>query len=570
MTTSTCATQIPSTTADLGAPNTTGSTIVAGTTTSDSGGATASTASSAASSGLQSCPNPYALPLDFNALPQTSLTNNNQDNCYANQVANELALLGAANVNVFKLLGVKEQTKLIDLVGQGRPISGGDAIGYSKENAFNTYASEWRSYQRGTTDVLTSAYIGYDFGPLKLNNGRERDGLYDNEDTAIKHDVATISIKQGANDNQRATRVRVERSNDALKWFGAALVDLPDNCDLVTLSFNRSVPSRYWRVRPVAFNGGATDVWAVSALQLIDAAAINITAIEDRVFLENRNRDYSTTSIQLKATYQIADVATDINMFGIDLPQQLTFEFPFSMSVAALGRPIVIGDVFEVPSEAQYDPFMNKIAKYVEVTDVGWSVSGYTPGWVPTILRVNTAPLYASQETQDIVGSLSREFDDIGLSSIDDGSNPIFQDYSTIEQTIAAKETIIAPERGADAADFYQFSLDQLQTAAAKGFDLNKLNVNRKGLYIECALPPNGLPYTEGEALPTVANDGDYHRLTYIGTAEDIPPRLFKYSLSKGRWVYMETDRRRASNPTKPLLQEFLGSPARRTARDTN
>jgi len=75
-------------------------------------------------------------------------------------------------------------------------------------------------------------------------------------------------------------------------------------------------------------------------------------------------------------------------------------------------------------------------------------------------------------------------------------------------------------------------------------------------------MPPNNLPFTEGASLPPIsgAKDGEYFRLNYVGMAGNIPSRLYRYSTAKGRWIYLETDRR---HPTKPILQEFLTSPTR-------
>ena len=75
-------------------------------------------------------------------------------------------------------------------------------------------------------------------------------------------------------------------------------------------------------------------------------------------------------------------------------------------------------------------------------------------------------------------------------------------------------------------------------------------------------MPPNGLPFTEGDALPPVntASDGDYHRLTYETIDETIPARLYRYSSAKDRWIFMESDKRAKYKETRPRLQEFVQS----------
>jgi len=455
------------------------------------------------------------------------------------------------------LLGVHEQGQLVDLVGNGTAISGGDVSGFPASNAFTVYADTWRSAETGT-DVISSAYVGYDFGEIKMDNNRLRYGV----DTFVKHDISTIKIKQGDNQENRATRIRVERSNDGVQWYGASILTLPDDNALNTISFNHTVPSRWWRFRPIDFNGSAGDRWIVAAIEMMDYDATTIDDIQDNIWFENRDRDYATESVVLKAAYDLIDIQTELSRFGIELPsQQYYMQISFSSAVSVLGRPVVIGDIFEVPSETQYSANMEPIKKYLEVTDVGWSTEGYTPGWTPTIQRVIAQPMLASQETQDIFGGLAPTVDDMGLTDLDDGDHPIFQDISNVSQTIEAEANTDTPEKGRDNTEVHAFSQEELDAAADQGLpNLNKIGVNSTGLYVEDAMPPNAAEYTQGDELPSEPADGAYHRLTYTGISQDIPARLFRFSLAKNRWIYLETDRRSQYDKTRPVLQEFLSS----------
>ena len=482
----------------------------------------------------------------------------NGDSCFVDSVVEESLGIGGADVHVFKLLGVHEQGQLVDLVGNGTPISGGDASNFPASNAFDAFVTQWRSSQTGSNVALTS-YIGYDFGEIKLDNDRLRYGI----ETSIKHNIATIKIKQGANTENRVTRARIERSSDGINWYGVSIITLPDDDSLNTIHFKHSVPSRYWRLRPIDFNGSVSDHWVIQAFQMMDHDETSIDDIQDDIFLENRDRDYASESTTIKATYDLIDIQTELTRFGIELPnQQYYMHISFNAAVRALGRPVVIGDIFELPSETQYSATMQPIKKYLEVTDVGWSTEGYTPGWQPTMQRPIAQPMLASQETQDIFGGLAPTVDDMGLLDMNDGNHPVFQDISDVSQTIEAEANTDTPERGRDAADVHQFTEEELQNAADQGLpNLNRIGVNPTGLYVEDAMPPNGIEYTEGDTLPETPTDGDYHRLTYTGLSEDIPARLFRYSTAKGRWIYLETDRRAQYSQTKPILQEFLSSP---------
>lgn len=482
-----------------------------------------------------------------------------RDNCFVDGISNELSHIAGATFNVYKLLGVHEQGRLVDATGQGAPLSNGDWPLFPASNAYDIYATEWRSVQRGAA-VLPSAYIGYDFGEIKTSDRSRR--AY-SVDTSIYKHITAISIKQSANPLRRSTRLRVERSDNGSKWYGVAIITLPDNDCLTTATFKASVPSRYWRFRPVSFNGvAANEVWSVQALQLHhNYEATEQYNVQDKILLENRDRDYATDAIPLKGTYDLTDVSTELTRFGIELPSQnITAQLNFSSCVLALGRPIVIGDIVELPSEAQYTSDMTRIEKWLEVTDVSWSTDGYTPGWQPTNLRVTLEPAYISQETQDLFGDIAAKpiEGELGLIDGENGQHPLFQDYFDVDQTIhnVAKDAV--PERGAEASNtIREFTDEEKQAAINAGLpNIGKLGLNPTGLYVEDAMPPNNAPYTQGTSFPVSPKQGDYHRMTYEGV--DVPARLYRYSTAKNRWIFLEQDKRSVLNHSKPILQEFL------------
>ena len=495
------------------------------------------------------------------------LTNtNSQEFCYMNSIAIEELNIAGANVNVFPLLGIHEQGALVDLVGNGSSISSGDGNPvYSSANAFTAYIDEWRSSQRGQ-DVVDNSYIGYDFGEIILDNLRKQYGI----ETFVRHNIATIKIKQGNQSKNRITRARIERSDDGEKWYGAAIITLPDSNILAEINFKHTTPSRYWRIRPLDFNGGIGDYWTVQAIEMMDYDLTSIDDIQDEIFQENRDRDYASESVLIKASYDLLDAQTELTVFGIELPsQQFYLKMNFSAVVNALGRPMVIGDILELPSEIQYDFNMQKVKKYLEVNDVAWDSQSFTPGWQPINIRVIAQPMMASAETMDVFEGLNEEIDDTGLAQYGlkalEGVNEhsVFQDYSTETQLLAGVSNSQNPELGADTSDLRQFSNDEIDRAVDQGLNaLNKLNVNPRALYIEDGLPPNGLDFTTGDSLPDIstAKDGDFHRLTYDGIGKDIPARLFRFSVVKNRWLFQESDKRAEYNPIKPKLNEYYNA----------
>lgn len=472
--------------------------------------------------------------------------------CLISNLVSESIEISGAPINVYKLLGVHEQGSLQDLTGAGTAISSGDMPNFSAQNAFDKFNTEWRSIHTGP-DVLKHAFIGYDFGPIKLNNGRNRYGI----ETAIKHDIAMFKIKQGCDAINRVTKVRLERSADGEKWYGVSILQLPDCDGIVNISFNRSVPSRFWRIRPIQFNGGNHDFWAIKAFQLIDYEATHVSNIQDRIFMENRDRDYKKTPDKIKGIYTPIDVIGNQTTFGwFQQDDKYVIEFSFTKTIQVLGRPFIVGDIIEIPSEIRYRPDLSASLKYLEIENVDWSATSYTPSWVPTLLKVIAVPAIASQETQDLFGPIVPNLDDTGLSNIDDGTNKVYQDYSAISQTIKADANTMVPEGGSDFADVAKFSDELLAYSKQHGFNVQKFD-RKPGVHGQDAMPPNGLPYTQGEEWPKSPKNGDYHRLTYDSVQKNIPPRLFRWSSKKNQWIYLETDARYVMRHSKEFLDEF-------------
>jgi hypothetical protein len=485
-----------------------------------------------------------------------NITQQSKTNCLTNSYQQETLQIAGANINVFKLMGLYEQSLLLDLIGNGLAISCGDQPNFPASNAYTKINTQWMSLQSGS-GVTISAYIGYDFGELKIVSGRTRYGI----DTSVRHTITKMKIKQGNNAANRVTKARVERSEDGINWYGVAVVNLPDNNTLNTVDFKVSVSNRYWRLRPIAFNGSDCDSWIVQALEMHE---FNTTYLYnfDPILMESRDRNYTDSSILLRGFYDLISPNTDLTRFGFELPS-LTYQIKinFDSCVALLGRPIIIGDIVELPSEVQYNVNLIPIKKYLEVTDVTWDASTYTPGWQPTMLLVTALPALASQETQDVFGSLVAVTDSSGLFNNDDGNNPHWRDLSAISQNINQVAFNELPERGNDAANVIRVFEDDILIAADKlHLPLHKIGLNPKDLYMEGAIPPNNAPYTEGPEFPTPPKNGDYHRLTYVGLSKDVPARLYRFSTTKSRWVYLETDRRQEFNGQKSLLEEYTTS----------
>lgn len=480
------------------------------------------------------------------------------DSQIIDRYSNESLLIAGADINVFKLLGIFQQGKLTDLAGHGEPISSGDQPSYEVSQVFDSTCGEWRSLARGSA-VVAGAYLGYNFGEVKLDNGRNQYGIV----SYVQQHITTIRIQQGEHSQNRVAKARIEYSSDAITWRGADVVEFPDTDADVLIHLRQSTSSKYWRLRPLVFRGGATDYWTVKSLELIDLSATAISNVQDEWgFHENRDREYAKCSVLLKAYYEMVDVQTMLARFGIETTDEFTIKFNFASMVTSLGRPIVIGDILEIPSQTQYGYDMTPVKKYLEVTSTAWASDGFTPGWKPTVLRVVAAPMLAKHETMDITGDFIGKKTATGFLDIDTTvASPL---ADTLNQKIDSASRVMVQELGEDDTHKAVIPKEQIEAAKSVGADIEKLTKYETNTgFVADAIPRGGEPYTEGDIRPDNPKDGAYHRLTYKSTDPTIPPRLYRYSMKKRQWLYMETDLRYKNTLQNTPQAAFLANPKR-------
>jgi hypothetical protein len=309
-----------------------------------------------------------------------------------------------------------------------------------------------------------------------------------------------------------------------------------------------------------------TGSWEVSEFDVRDSVPTDINNIQDLFFNENRDRDYADSPITLRVQFNPADSTSDLSRFGINILDQYSFTASFNSMVQLLGRPIVVGDIIEVVPEMQYDHNLNPVRKFLEVTDTGWASEGFGPQWQPMLYRFQAQQALPSQETRDIFGSLNTQkyllSDDLLQFNNQLDTTPLTQTEEIIK--IAADAV---PEVGSDdlIVTVGQPLKAALPSANAKGqpeaVAQQPFPAGPQGPHIEDGLPSNGEPYGEGYKLPEAAgvSDGDYFRLYYAPETK-IPPRLYKFSAIKNRWIFMETDRRGDYSSHRPSVRNILQS----------
>lgn len=558
----------------------------------------------------------------------------------ANYAAEHIEI-GGAKINCFLLRGVHAQGLLMDLTGNGIPLSSSTATGSDVSDAFNISPLGWASSLTGDAVISTPAYIGYYFGTKKTVSGTEK---YNPSVDVVQH-ITTLKIQQGPNVQNRVIQARIERATGSLSasqtfsgvgngelsalrpgyssrastlyvvantatnfsitssldgyagtydigtedfgcrdilfridqgstpfsagdaftinlnlnWVRVDVVNLPNTPNLETVNINHSVSSPYWRIVPLLFNGGNTDSWEVLKLEMIDYQATQLDNIQDTLFMENRDRDYATSSIQIKCAYQPQESIGDLGKFGFSLMDQYAFTCSFARMVELLGRPIIIGDIIEVTPELQYDQNLRPVKRFLEVVDCSWATEGFTPGWTPLLYRFLANQVLPSQETRDIFGTPETQQYSIDDSSFFCGIGQQQTSPVNITNENAAKAQDAVPETGQDSSTIAS-GMPQVPTPQAVP-NAGRGQTDQRDMYIEDGLPPDGIAYGEGYVLPdnVGATDGEYFRLNYASEL-NVSPRLFRFSIAKMRWLYQETDRRGEYSSMKPSLRNALTS----------
>jgi hypothetical protein len=419
----------------------------------------------------------------------------------------------------------------------------GTPTGFNALDGFNSNASSWRSHFVGL-DVLTKkAWIGYFFGTVKDSNGREKYV----PSVTIKNEVRTLKIKQSSDKLMRATQIRVEQSNDGVNWSRVDVINVSDDDQLNTYRVKQYPKAAYWRIVPTMFNGIETNSpWEVVEIQMLEETQTSLDDIQDPLLLENRDRHYNQTSTRMKCYYDIMDISSDLSRFGIELPTQYIFTVPFVAMINKLGRPIVVGDLIEMPTEVQYDKDLKAVKRWLEVSDATWSTEGYTPNWTPTLYRFYASPVIPSAEHRDVLGTTNAFYSQTDEDFFD-FNKPISTVSNVMTEIVGLEAEIAVPETGTsiDLEDVAMFG----QTGGL---------TKQTDIYVEDGIPPNGAPYTEGTSYPTSPKDGDYHRLTYSGVGKKIPTRLFQWNVVKNRWIFLEQDSRTTPSSFKPSMNEMI------------
>lgn len=135
----------------------------------------------------------------------------------------------------------------------------------------------------------------------------------------------------------------------------------------------------------------------------------DVGEIQDLLFLENRDRNYSEDVVELRGNFSPVDTDYDLSQFGIFLSSDtLRFDFHYTDMINMIGRKLMSGDVLEVPAERDINLDGIFVNSYYVVEDAMYSSSGYSVTWEPHIWKVRAKKLDGSPEFDKIFESAAK------------------------------------------------------------------------------------------------------------------------------------------------------------------
>jgi hypothetical protein len=272
-----------------------------------------------------------------------------------------------------------------------------------------------------------------------------------------------------------------------------------------------------------------------------------ITAIQDPVLLENRDRHYDPNPIEMRMVYNINDLEFNLQQFGLFLANDTLFiECHLTDMIAQCGRKIIPGDVLELPHrrDTGLDP-ANQLAvnKFYVVDDASRAADGYSVTWYPHIWRMKLSPMPASQEFNDILNMPIT--DAVGLPS---SVNTVASSMTTAIDDLGINEAVDAQAKIDVAARYLETQQFYLVTPEADSQDY-------PWVFTGDGIPPNGaaLIGTGIGGFPSTPNVGDYYLRTDYS-----PNTLFQYNGIA--WQIQEINNRPNWTLGHRILMEFVNN----------
>ena len=291
--------------------------------------------------------------------------------------------------------------------------------------------------------------------------------------------------------------------------------------------------------------------------------SLNELAIQDLLFLENRDRKYEPDVYHTRVIYNVGDIDFDLSQFGLFLQNdQLFMTFHIRDIVDALGRKIMAGDVIELPhlkDDYSLDTSDTETLKrYYVVEDVSRAAEGLSKTWWPHLYRARVKGITDAQEYRDILGDKAEN-----------------TSQKTRDKEIEINDAIInqaesdAPQSGYNTKQLHVMPTDDEGRVALVTVDddmttdTGHINVDKvyqsptangylEGYLTGDGIPANGETYVAATTFPNNPVEG-----MFVLRTDYSPNRLFRYD--GRRFVKIEDNVRQTMTQTNTRNTQKTG-----------
>lgn len=270
-------------------------------------------------------------------------------------------------------------------------------------------------------------------------------------------------------------------------------------------------------------------------LHLIEEGKIT----SDSVLNENNKRKYSHTTYDLWATTTMNPPNYSFTYAGISILDGDVQEFSlhYNSMIAALGRKIVVGDVFEMTWQRDLDVLGKNRGqnKFYYVTSSERDENGWGPEWHYHLWKIKCKPVYDGPEFSDLfqtdespVGGEDGFYEEIGSENSGGGLDPNASQNDKLQEQV---DEILKEAEGEDGNEDNDWNASGV---SYRLYDEHHVFLDIRDKYYigeyDKAIGIDGIPnelnceeVPFGESFPKDANEGDYFLRT-----DFLPPKLFK------------------------------------------
>jgi hypothetical protein len=284
--------------------------------------------------------------------------------------------------------------------------------------------------------------------------------------------------------------------------------------------------------------------------------SVNLTNIQDLLFLENRDRKYDDEIYRIRGLYNVQNIDFNLSQFGLFIDNDtLYLTVHINDFINYIGRKPISGDVCEFPhlrDEFALNDFSMALPRYYVIEDVGRASEGFSSTWFPHLYRLKLKKITDSQQFADILNKPA-------LDANGDPSNMSLRDLISthnkeieINNQIVAQAEADAPKSGYETRQFYTLAVDpdtgktRLETAddtevlasntssyRASETAARPVRTGYTGYLIGDGFPDNGYDFGFGIQFPALPAKDDFFLRT-----DFLPSRLFRFD--GNTWVKVE------------------------------